>query len=149
MSARRLALAALVGLCAAAAAPASAQVQASDAWARGTVPGQSSSAVYMRLRSSEPAALVGVESPVGIAELHEMKMDGDVMRMRPVKRLELPAGRTVELGPAGSHVMLTGLKRPLVKGDRVPVRLTVETAGKVRRTVDVAAEVRDFAARAR
>jgi periplasmic copper chaperone A len=127
------------------AAPALAQVQATDAWARGTVPGQTASAVYMRLRSAEPAAVVAVASPVGVAELHEMKMDGDIMRMRPLKRLELPAGRTVELGPSGSHVMLTGLKRPLAKGERVPLRLTVETAGGRRRTVEVSADVRDFA----
>ncbi|HZR68154.1 MAG TPA: copper chaperone PCu(A)C [Burkholderiales bacterium] len=129
--------------------PAAAQVHASDAWARGTVPGQSSSAVYMRLRSDEPAAVVAVESPLGTAELHDMKMDGDIMRMRPLKRLELPAGRTVDLGPAGAHVMLTGLKRPLAKGDRVPLRLVVETPGGKRRSVDVRAEVRDFASGAR
>jgi periplasmic copper chaperone A len=126
-------------------ASAAAQVQATDAWARGTAPGQTASAVYMRLRSAEPAAVVAVDSPAGVAQLHEMKMDGDIMRMRPLKRLELPAGRTVELSPSGSHVMLTGLKRPLAKGDRVPLRLTVETAGGGRRTVEVTADVRDFA----
>jgi periplasmic copper chaperone A len=125
--------------------PAAAQVQATAAWARGTVGGQTSTAVYMRLRSTEPAAVVAVDSPLGMAELHEMKMDGDVMRMRPLKRLELPAGRAVDLNPAGAHIMLTGLKRALVKGDRVPLRLTVETAGKARRTFQVTAEVRDFA----
>jgi periplasmic copper chaperone A len=124
---RRAALAA--ALVCAGAAPAAAQVRATDAWARGTAPGQTSSAVYMRLRSTEPAAVVAVESPLGVAELHEMKMDGDIMRMRLVRRLELPAGRTVELNPGGAHVMLTALKRPLARGDRVPVRLTVETAG--------------------
>jgi copper(I)-binding protein len=126
--------------------PAAAQVHATDAWARGTVGPQRSTAIYMRLRSPEPAAVVGVESPLGVAELHEMKMNGDVMQMRSLKRLELPAGRTVELDPAGAHIMLTGLKRPLVKGDRVPLHLIVETKGKGRRTVDVSAEVRDFAA---
>lgn len=126
--------------------PAAAQVRATGAWARGTVGPQRSTAVYMRLRSAEAAAVVAVDSPLGVAELHDMKMDGDVMRMRSLKRLELPAGRTVELNPAGAHVMLTGLKRPLVKGDRVPLRLIVETKGKGRRTVDVSAEVRDFAA---
>ncbi len=141
-------IAACALLCAAA-SPAVAQVQASDAWARGTAPGQTSSAVYMHLRSAEPAVVVAVESPLGVAELHEMRMDGDIMRMRPLKRLELPAGRTVELSPAGAHVMLTGLKRPLAKGDRVPLRLTVEIAGKARRTVEVSADVRDFASAGR
>jgi periplasmic copper chaperone A len=129
--------------------PAAAQVQASEAWARGTVPGQTTSAIYLRLRSAEPAAVIAVDSPLGVAELHEMKMDGDIMRMRPLKRLELPAGRTVELNPAGAHVMLTGLKRPLAKGDRVPLRLTVEAAGGTRRIVEVTADVRDFASAGR
>jgi periplasmic copper chaperone A len=142
-AARAIALA--VALLPALAAPAAAQVQASEAWARGTVPGQTTSTVYMRLRSAEPAAVVAVESPLGVAELHEMKMDGDIMRMRPLKRLELPAGRSVELNPSGVHVMLTGLKRPLARGDRVPLRLTVETAGRTRRIVEVTADVRDFA----
>jgi copper(I)-binding protein len=139
------ALALALGSLLAVALPAAAQVQAAAAWTRGTVGAQTSTAVYMQLRSAEPATVVAVDSPLGVAELHEMKMDGDVMRMRSLKRLELPAGRTVHLSPAGAHIMLTGLKRALVKGDRVPLRLTVETGGKARRTIEVSAEVRDFA----
>lgn len=143
-AARRLALAAL--LCAA--WPAAAQVQATNAWVRGTVAGQTSTGVYMQLRSTVPAALVAVDSPAGTAELHEMKMDGSVMRMRSIRRVDLPAGRAVELNPGGPHIMLTGLKHPLAKGDRVPVRLTIEDKDKSRRTVEVSAEVRDLAASA-
>ena len=128
-----------------AALPAAAQVQASGAWARGTVGGQTSTGIYMQLRSAQPASLIAVDSPLGIAELHEMKMDGNVMRMRNVKRVELPPGRTVELNPGGLHIMLTGLKRPLAKGDRVPVRLTIEGMDRSRKTVEIDAEVRDFA----
>jgi periplasmic copper chaperone A len=124
--------------------PAAAQVQATDAWARGTIGGQTSSSVYMRLRSAQPASLIAVDSPLGAAELHEMTMDGNIMRMRNVKRVDLPAGRTVDLNPGGLHIMLTGLKRPLAKGDRVPVRLTIEAKDKSRKTVEVSAEVRDI-----
>ena len=128
-----------------AALPAAAQVQATSAWARGTVGGQTSTGVYMRLRSAEPASVIAVDSTLGVAELHEMKMDGNVMRMRNVRRLDLPTGRTVELNPGGLHIMLTGLKRPLAKGDRVPLRLTVEGRGGSRTLVEVSAEVRDVA----
>jgi periplasmic copper chaperone A len=134
-----------LGLLLPAALPAAAPVEASNAWARGTVGGQTSTGVYMQLRSAQPAYVVAVESPLGIAELHEMRMDGNVMRMRNVKRLELPAGRTVELNPGGFHIMLTALKRPLAKGDRVPVRLTIEARDKSRRIVEVDAEVRGLA----
>jgi periplasmic copper chaperone A len=127
----------------AAALPASAQVQATNAWVRGTVGGQTSIAVYMELRSAQPASVVAVDSPLGTAELHEMRMDGNIMRMRNVKRVDLPAGRTVELNPGGLHIMLTGLKRPLAKGDRVPIRLTIEATDRSRRTLEVSAEVRD------
>jgi periplasmic copper chaperone A len=128
-----------------AAAPAAAQVQATDAWARATIGGQTSSAAYMQLRSKQPASVVAVESPLGTAELHEMRMDGNIMRMRSLERLELPAGRTVELGPGGVHIMLTALKRPLARGDRVPLRLTIEGRDGSRAVVEVSAEVRDLA----
>jgi periplasmic copper chaperone A len=137
---RTMALAAF--LLPALAAPAAAQVQVSGAWVRETLPGQAASVAYMRLRSAQRAAVVAVECPIGLAELHQMRMDGDIMRMRPLKRLELPAGRTVEMGPNGAHVMLTRLRRPLAPGERVPLRLTVQTPGKGRSTVDVMAEVR-------
>ena len=126
------------------ASPAAAQVRATDAWARGTVPGQTSTVVYMRLRSAQPATVIAVESPLGEAGLHEMKMDGNVMRMRDIERLELPPGRTVELDPNGLHIMLTGLKRPLAKGERVPLRLTIREGNGSRTIVEVSAEVRDL-----
>jgi len=123
-----------------------AQVEARAAWVRGTVQGQTTAGAYMELTSGQRASLLGAESPAArSAELHEMKMDGDVMRMRTVPRLELPPGKTVELKPGGYHMMLVDLKRPLRKGDLVPIRLKVELSDKTVKTIQVMAEVRDLA----
>ncbi len=131
-------------------APAFAQVEVRSAWVRGTVQGQKASGAYLEITSREAATLIGAESPAaGKAEIHEMRMEGDVMRMRAAPRIELPAGRTVELRPGGYHVMLIDLKRPLVKGDKVPLRLRIEGADKKMQTVEVQAEVRDLTAAAK
>jgi periplasmic copper chaperone A len=87
-----------------------------------------------------------VESPVaGRVEMHTMTMEGDVMRMRHVPRVELPAGKPVKLAPGGLHLMLFGVKEPLVPGARVPLALTVESADGGRSTVRIDAEVRTAA----
>lgn len=120
------------------------QVSVTNAWVRGTVPGQTSSGAFMELKSGGGAVVVGVDSPAaGTAEIHEMKMDGNVMRMRAVPRIEIPAGKTVELKPGGYHVMLTRLKRQLNAGETVPIRLRVEGKDKSVTSVEVRAEVRD------
>ncbi len=130
----------------AAAAAAQGQVEARAAWVRGTVLGQTTAGAYMELTSDRRANLLGAESPAaGSAEIHEMKMEGNVMRMRAVSRLELPPGRTVELKPGGYHMMLVDLKRPLKKGDLVPIRLKVELSDKTIKTIQVVAEVRELA----
>jgi len=68
--------------------------------------------------------LVGAASPAaGSTEIHEMKMDGGIMKMRAIPRLELPAGKPVQLGPGGYHVMLIGLKQPLQESERVALTL--------------------------
>jgi len=138
---------ALLGLALlAAAAAAQGQVEARAAWVRGTVLGQTTAGAYMELTSDRRANLLGAESPAaGSAEIHEMKMEGNVMRMRAVSRLELPPGRTVELKPGGYHMMLVDLKRPLKKGDLVPIRLKVELSDKTIKTIQVVAEVRELA----
>jgi copper(I)-binding protein len=134
----------------AAAAAAHGQVEARAAWVRGTAPGQTTAGAYMELTSDRRASLLGAESPAaGSAEIHEMKMDGNVMRMRAVTRLELPPGKTVELKPGGHHMMLVDLKRPLKKGDLVPIRLKVELSDKTIKTIQVLAEVRELAATSR
>lgn len=101
-----------------------AHVKAEGAWARASVPGQQGSGAFMRLTAQEPLTLIGVETPAAaVAEVHEMKMENDVMRMRAVEALPLPAGKTVELKPGGYHLMLQQLKAPLVKDSQVPITL--------------------------
>jgi len=104
-------------------------VDVSGAWVRATVPGQMGTGAFMRLVSRDGARLVGVSSPVaGVAEVHEMKMEGDVMKMRSMPVLELPAGQAVQLKPGGLHLMLMDLKQPLPKGGTVPVTLRFQDA---------------------
>jgi copper(I)-binding protein len=118
-------------------------VSASNAWVRATAPGQKTAAAYLELTSKSDAALVAVESPSAArAELHSMGVDGGVMKMRPVRRIELPARKTVKLAPGGLHVMLIGVKQPLKAGDKVPLMLSVESAGGVTSTITTEAEVR-------
>jgi hypothetical protein len=127
--------------------PAVAQVTVSDPWVRGTVAGQMATGAFMKLQSAKDARLVEATSPVaGVVEIHEMTLQNDVMRMRAVPALDLPAGRTVELKPGGSHVMLMDLKRQMKAGDVVALTLVVESGGK-RETVEVKAAVRAPAAR--
>ena len=99
-------------------------VQVTDAWVRAAVPGQSGTGAFMKITTRQTTQLVGVSSPVaGIAEVHQMKMENDVMKMRPVPALNLPAGQTVQLKPGGYHVMLMDLKQALPKGSSVPLTL--------------------------
>ena len=119
-----------------------ANVSVTDAWARATVPGQKVSGAYMQIRADADARLVGATSPVvPRVEVHEMKMDGDVMRMREVQAIDLPKNKTVALTPGGYHIMLMNLQKPLAAGEVVPITLVIEADGK-RHTVEVQAEVR-------
>lgn len=99
----------------------------------------------MELVSRTPQALTGVASAAAArAELHSMSMEGGVMRMRPVARIELPAGKAVKLAPGGLHIMLVDLRQPLKPGEKVPLTLTVERPGAASRSsFTVEAEVRD------
>lgn len=122
-------------------------VTVESAWVRATVPGQATTGAYMSLRSSEAATLVGVASPVAaVADLHQMTLEGGVMKMRALPRLVLPAGKAVELKPGSYHIMLMDLKRPLSAGEGVPLTLRIETVGGRTKNVEVQAEVRGLAA---
>ncbi|HQT31116.1 MAG TPA: copper chaperone PCu(A)C [Thiobacillus sp.] len=119
-----------------------AHVSVTDAWARATLPGQPVSGAYMKIKSDADARLVSVSSPaIAQVEVHEMRMDGDVMRMREVKAVDLPKGQVVTLQPGGFHIMLMNLKKPIAAGEIVPLTLVIESGGK-RQNVEVKAEAR-------
>lgn len=104
-----------------------AHVKAENAWLRASVPGQQASGGFMVLTAQEPLKLVGVETTAaGVSEVHEMKMEGDVMRMRAVQSLDLPEGKPVALKPGGYHLMLQQLKSPLLKDSTVPLTLVFQ-----------------------
>ena len=107
---------------------ASGDVLVSQAWVRPAVKGQSGTGGFMRLLSPKGGTLLGFETPVAAAELHEMAMEGDVMRMRPLKALTLPAGQPVDLKPGSYHLMLMNLKKPLKVGDVVALTLKLQGA---------------------
>lgn len=138
---------ALAGLALAAAA-AQAQVSVTDPWVRATVAQQKATGLFMQLDAVQDVRLVAGESPVaGVVEVHEMVMQGDVMKMRELKGgLEIAKGRTMSLKPGGYHVMLMDLKQQLKAGEVVPVTLTFEdVASKRRFTQEVKAPVSPLA----
>ena len=113
-------------------------VKVEGAWARATVQGQMGTGAFMRITASEPLTLTGVTTPAaGVAEVHEMKLEGDVMKMRAVTGLDLPAGKSVELKPGGWHVMLLDLKAPLKPGTSVPVTLQFKDARGARSSLQM------------
>jgi len=126
---------------------AAAQVTVADAWVRGTVEGQTATVAYMTLRSGSAVRLVEVTSPVAArCSLHEMTMSGNLMRMRTLEALPIPAGAAVALQEGHDHLMLEGLKHPLKAGDTVRFTLTFVDAAGRRQAVDVQAPVRPLAA---
>jgi len=137
---KRIAVLAAAALLAAAA---HAQVTVDKPWVRTTVAQQTTTAAYLTITSAQGGKLVSASSPVAAAvDVHEMKMAGDMMKMRAVDALALPAGKPVEFKPNGYHLMMTGLKAPVKAGDVVPIKLVVEDAKGKRETVDVKATAR-------
>lgn len=133
-----------VGLMAIPAAQAAKLLEVHDPWARATVPGQKSGAVYMELVARENLRLTAIRTAAAeTAEVHQMKMEKGMMRMRALPYLELPAGKPVELGPSGYHIMLFDLKRSLVEGQTLKLELTLEDGARRRHRVQVQAIVRD------
>jgi copper(I)-binding protein len=131
------------------AATAQAQVSVKDAWVRATVPQQKATGAFMQLVSAKDAKLVEAKSPVaGVVEIHEMAMVDQVMKMRAVPGLELPAGKMVELKPGGYHVMLLDLKGQVKDGDMVPLTLVVEGRDGKRQTLELKVPARPLNAAA-
>ena len=114
-----------------------------DAWIRTSVPGQKATGAFMKITAKDGTKLVGAASPAaGVAEVHEMKMEGDVMKMRAVSGgLDIAAGKTVELKPGGYHVMLMDLKAALVKDSTVPLTLTFKDAKGAESKVELKVQV--------
>jgi copper(I)-binding protein len=142
---KHLVIAALMALTSTAWAQSTVKVE--DAWVRGTVAQQKATGAFMRLTPSANARLVEASSPVaGVTEIHEMAMEKDVMKMRRIPGLDLPAGRTTELKPGGYHVMLMDLKQPLQAGQNVPITLVFEDANKLRFTQQIEAPIQALGA---
>jgi len=129
-----------------AAASVHAQVEVSDAWARATGQGQKATGVFMNLTAKKATRLVGVKTDLtSSAEVHEMKMEKDVMKMQAVKALDLPAGKTVALKPGSYHVMLMDLSKPLDEGSPVVLTLLFEDAAGVKTQQEVNAVAKKMA----
>ena len=124
-----------------------AHVTVSNPWARATVAQQQASGVFLELRSAhDDAQLVGVKTDAASsAEVHEMRMQDNVMKMRAVPSVNLPSGQTVTLKPGGYHIMLMGLKKPLVAGENVELTLDVVHADGAKESIAVTAPVRGLA----
>ncbi len=141
----RLAIALLALSASSISAVSAADLDIKSPWVRGTVAGQKATGAFMELTSASGVAIVGASSPVAnITEIHEMKMDGGIMKMRAIPRLDVAAGKPVSLAPGGYHVMLMDLKQQLKKGDVVPLTLQIESKDKRVETIEVKAEVREL-----
>jgi copper(I)-binding protein len=122
---------------------ASAQTTVEDAWVRATVAQQASTGAFMHITSTTDSKLIGVQSPVaGIVQIHQSSMVNDVMSMKQVAEVALPAGKTVQIEPEGYHIMLINLVGQVKEGDQVPLTLTVENADGKKETIQVNATAR-------
>ena len=112
-----------------------------DPYARATPPGARTGGAYLTIENHgrDNDQLVRAASPVADStELHTMRMEGEVMRMRAVTAIGIPAGAKMALTPGGYHVMFVGLRKPLVAGERIPLALTFQKAGTIDVEVTVA-----------
>ena len=135
---------ALIALSASAFAQSSVEIK--EPWVRGTVAQEMATGAFMQLTAKADSKLVEAKSPVaGVVEIHEMAMDNNVMKMRQVPGLALPAGKAVELKPGGYHVMLMDLKAQVKEGDVVPVTLVFEGKDGKRESVEVKAPAKPLA----
>jgi hypothetical protein len=117
---------------------ANAQVSVSDAWVRATVPQQKATGAFLKLQAAQDSKLVAATSPLTpVVEVHGMAMQDNVMKMRQVPSIALPAGKTVELKPGGYHVMLMDLKGPLARDSTVPLTLVFKDAKGVESRIEL------------
>ena len=124
-------------------AQAQANVSVKDAWVRATVAQQKATGAFMQLQAAKDSKFVSASSPLTpTVEVHEMAMQVDVMRMRQVQSVDLPAGKTVELKPGGYHIMMMNLKAQVKEGDTVPFTLVFEGKDGKREQVEIQAPVK-------
>jgi len=117
-----------------------------DAWVRATVPQQRATGAFMTLNAAQDSKLVRAASPVSDhVEIHEMVMEDDVMKMRQIPSIAIPAGQVVELKPGGYHIMLLELKQQIRAGDQVPLTLIFEHSDGRQERLDVQAPARPLA----
>jgi periplasmic copper chaperone A len=138
MSPKTLCLASTLAVALLAAPALAGDITVADPFARASAGMAEVGAAFMTLRNTSKSddQLIGASAPVsGSAELHNHIKDGDIMRMRQVPSINIPAGGTVALQPGGLHVMLMGLKQPLKQGEVFPLTLTFAKAGTM--TVEV------------
>lgn len=121
----------------------SAQTRVDDAWVRATVAGQQATGAFMQITASSNSKLLEVKSPVAkIVQIHQSKMEHDVMSMQPVAFVPLPAGTPVAIEPEGYHVMLIDLLGQIKEGDKVPLTLVVEDEQGKQESIEVTAQAR-------
>lgn len=109
------------------------QLSISDTFTRATVAGQKNAGGFLSIQNEgvKDKLLSATSSASSVVEIHEMKMDGNVMQMRQIKSLDIPSKGKVDLKPGGYHLMFIDLKSPLKAGENIDVQLTFEKAGKV------------------
>jgi len=119
------------------------EVKVTEAWARATAPGQDSASIQLVITSDKAGALIAGESGIAkTVEIHTMVMEGNMMKMRAIEELLLPAKTAVSLGADGNHIMLIGLKKSLKAGEKVPFALTIKFANGSKTTVKAEALVK-------
>ena len=122
-----------------------AEVTIKDAWVRATVPQQMATGAFFQIQSNIDTRVVSVQTPAaGVAEIHEMKMENNVMKMRAIEHLDLAAGKTIELKPGGYHLMLMDLKKQIKVGDVIPLTLIVEGKNKKRESIEIKLKARSL-----
>jgi copper(I)-binding protein len=119
-----------------------AQVSVSQPWVRASVPAAKATGAFMLLKSTRDARLIEVRTSVADAEIHEMVMDGQMMKMHQIAGLDLPAGQEVKLASGGYHIMLMNLKRQMKEGETVPMTLVIQYPDKKTESIAVAVPIK-------
>ena len=122
-----------------------AEVTIKDPWVRATIPQQMATGAFFQIQSSTDRRVVSVQTSVaGVAEIHEMKMENNLMKMRAVEHLDLAAGKLVEFKPGGYHLMLMDLKKQIKVGDVIPLTLVLEGKDKKRESIEIKLKARSL-----